>query len=223
MEQTDRQTDKTTRWAFTAYEGQWPLFATMNDTVAEWGWQTELCPTTQKPHYQGYLRTKRQVRHAQLRKILPGVRIEAARDWNALLEYCKKKDTAVPGTQVHQISTTQAMTMAQALTKLASYADNKPPTDFLLDDHEKRLEKYVNTEYWKAVRLILEDNPDEVGLWTQPQYLRAWIHTRSVWIKKSTTEYNDASRSDSEVQVREESSSSKVREEQREANEEGSE
>jgi hypothetical protein len=96
--------DKSTRWSFTAYEAQWNLFTVMPPQVAEWGWQEEVCPTTDKRHYQGYLRTTTQLRHSQLRKILPGVHIEVAQNWLALQAYCKKADTAVPGTQVTQQS-----------------------------------------------------------------------------------------------------------------------
>lgn len=188
MEQTDRQTDKTSRWAFTAYEEQWPQFTSMNDIIAEWGWQTEVCPTTQKRHYQGYLRTKRQVRFSQMKKALPGVHIEFAKNWDALLQYCKKQDSAQPGTQVHQVSTTKAMSMASALTKLASFADNTPPTDYDSDTYQKRYDIYVKQEYWKAVRQILTEEPDEIGLWSQPQYFRAWENTRTVWIKKAALE-----------------------------------
>jgi len=204
MGETDRQTDKTTRWGFTAFEGQWDLFKTMPDLVAEWGWQTETCPETQRLHYQGYLRTKRQVRHSQARKILPGVNIRyVTKNWDALVNYCKKTESAVPGTQVHQVSTTKAMTMSDALTKLATFADNTPP-DVMAHDYEKLYDKYVKQEYWKAVRKILTEEPDEIGLWSQPQYMRAWENTRTVWIKKATLEYNDASRTETQEQEREE-------------------
>jgi len=201
MEQTDRQTDnydsgvssthRDTKWRFTAYEGQWDLFKTMPDIVAEWGWQQEVCPTTERIHYQGYYRTKRQIRKSQAIKIFPGVNIDAIRNWDAYKNYCKKADTAVPGTQVHQVSTTKAMTMAAALTKLATFADNNPPTDYDALDYDKRKEKYVKEEYWRAVRKILLEEPDEVGLWTQPQYMRAWENTRSIWIQKAQETPNE--------------------------------
>lgn len=96
--------DKSTRWSFTAYEAQWNLFTLMPPLIAEWGWQTEVCPTTGKRHYQGWLRTTSQVRLRQLRRVLPGVHLEIAKNWEALLTYCSKTDTAVPGTQVTEQS-----------------------------------------------------------------------------------------------------------------------
>lgn len=99
MEKTDRQTDKTTRWAFTAYQDQWALFEAIPPGIAEWGWQREICPETNREHYQGYFRTSQQQRFAWVKKILPGVHIEPAKNWLKLIQYCKKEDTRVPGSK----------------------------------------------------------------------------------------------------------------------------
>jgi len=100
---TDRQTDKSSRWSFTAYEEQYGLFNTMPPGIAEWGWNAEICPETNRPHRQGYLRLQSQQRFAWLKKIFPGVHIEVAKNWDALVNYCKKEDTRAPGTTpVHQ-------------------------------------------------------------------------------------------------------------------------
>lgn len=96
--------DKSSRWSMTVYEGQWNLLEQMPPEVAEWGWQDEVCPDTGRKHRQGYLRTKSQVRFSALKKILPGVHLEVAKNWAALKEYCSKIETAVEGTQVHQQS-----------------------------------------------------------------------------------------------------------------------
>lgn len=96
--------DKSTRWSFTAFEAQWPLFESMPPSIVEWGWQTEICEKTNRPHYQGYLRTKSQVRFSQLKKELPGVHLEVAKNWEALLNYCNKTATAVAGSQKHEKS-----------------------------------------------------------------------------------------------------------------------
>ena len=96
-------TTKSTRWAFTAYEGQWNLFITMPPDVLEWGWQTERCPRTERLHYQGYLVLRRQQRLAALVKLFPGVHFEIARNWTDLVNYCKKPETRVEGAeQVHR-------------------------------------------------------------------------------------------------------------------------
>lgn len=132
MGETDRQTDKTaksSRWAFTAFEEQYGLFKVMPPYVFEWGWQEETAPSTGKKHYQGYLRTKQQVRLAQLRKTFPGVHFEVSRNWDALKQYCSKSETAVSGTKVHQTSGNMrtiyslAKEVAQALPSLEDLRD----------------------------------------------------------------------------------------------------
>jgi len=102
MAGADRQTDKTTRWAFTAYEQQWPLFdgdRWKHPGVSKCGWNAEICPETNRKHYQGYLLLAKQQRFSWLRERFPGVHIEIARDWNKLLNYCRKEETRIPGTQ----------------------------------------------------------------------------------------------------------------------------
>lgn len=106
--QTDRQTSgKTTRWQITVYESQWPLMETMPPGIAWWGWQKEICPTTEKAHYQGCMISRQQHRWSgckgdykvasTLTQQLPGVHIEPADNWQKLLQYCKKEDTRAPG------------------------------------------------------------------------------------------------------------------------------
>jgi hypothetical protein len=185
------KTDKTTRWAFTAYEAEWHLFELMNDKIAEWGWQLEICPKTQRKHYQGYMRTKTQQRFSSMKTIFPGVHLEQAKNWDALLQYCKKEDTAVAGTQVAQVNTSQPMTMAQALIKLATYVMPRPPIDYLnTDDPIKRKRQLDEDEYWLIVNTILDKiDHNTGGLWTQPQYVRAWVHTRQTWLKKAQRQF----------------------------------
>lgn len=118
MGETDRQTTKgwhTSRWAFVAYEGQWHLFDQAPPPgIAEWGWQKEMCPKTDKLHYQGYLRTTQQQRVSWFKNSIPGVHVEKcgwktpekpqSECWKALVNYCKKKDTAVDGVHHHAVS-----------------------------------------------------------------------------------------------------------------------
>ena len=187
MGETDRQTDKTSRWAFTAYADQYHLFTIVNELIAEIGWQKEICPGTQREHYQGYIRTARQVRFAQLKKIYPGVHIEPAKNWDALVKYCAKKDTAVEGTQQHFENKKTFMTMAQALTKLAAHCPYADRSKFM-DMDEKQLIAHTKQQYWDCVQNILETSSDEIGLYSQPQYERAFLNTRRIWMEKCLDE-----------------------------------
>lgn len=191
MAETDRQTDKSTRWAMTVYEAQWPLLEKMPEIIAEWGWQDEKCPDTDRVHRQGYFRTHRQVRFSQVRAILPGVHIEVAKNWNALLQYCKKVDSSL-GNQVHQVSNNVPMTMAESLIALAKYhwtdeiISKKKEHEFnnynkILDNQE-----LYKSEYWMCVNKFLEesDKDNAIGLFTNNQMLLAWTRTRRHWISR---------------------------------------
>jgi len=193
----ERQTDKSTRWQFTAQSGQFPYFINQppNDLIAEWGFQEEIAPDKGTHHLQGYLRTKRQVRLSQLRTIYPGVHFEIAKNWNALKNYSKKEETAVPGTQVMWVSEEKALTMKDTLVLVASNITEgivgrcsrifqedmtgkvKPPT-------KQEIKQEIIEEYWDAVNKILSDQPNLIGLLSQPQYQRAWENTRAVWIQE---------------------------------------
>jgi len=184
--QTDRQTDKSTRWQFTAYEDQWSLFNDIEShtIVAEWGWQTEVCPTTQRKHYQGYLRTHGQVRFTALRKEFPGVHLEVANNWNALVNYCRKTDTALADTQVSQVSTYQHWTMERLFTEMARHAYDAHLYDELR--RKESLKIVEDMEYWSIVRSILSEDSSRVAMFATPQVKKIWSNTRSVWIAKQS-------------------------------------
>jgi len=165
MSQTDRQTDKDreTKWSLTVQEGQWHLLDVMPEIVAEWGWQEEIAPTTGSKHRQCYVRTKRQVRFAQMKKTFPGVHIEMALEWSKLVNYCKKTDTAVPNTQIHQLAPVNtAKTMAQVLVQICSHLPYHEP--MTMDMTPKQIEERLSSDYRHACEEILMENPNLVGL-----------------------------------------------------------
>lgn len=194
MAQTDRQTDKTTRWAFTAFEDQWGLFNDMPDIVAEWGWQTEVCPDTGRKHYQGYLRTRNQQRFTALRKVLPGVHIEPARNWEALMNYCKKTETAVNGSQHSAVNTRKYLKFHEALIRIANayvdtYQENVHKMATLsaskamlevVDEDKKEKENYQ-----RAVSVLCSQNPEDISLYSNPQMFRAWTMCKGLWLRMS--------------------------------------
>lgn len=196
------QMEKSTRWSFTAYEEQWSLFEAMPPIIAEWGWQVEVCPKTQRQHYQGYLRTTRQVRFSQLKQALPGVHIEPAKNWQALVQYCTKKDTAVEGTQVHETSTTASLSMAKALIKVAEHRPKD--LDFTKCESPKDFRELFVYEFEKSVSKILELDENLIGLYSQPQYERAYVKWRSVWTSKADAK-TDRQTDSPEPEVRSES------------------
>lgn len=180
--------DKSTRWAFTAYEEQWNLFTgTMPELIAEWAYQTESCPQTGKKHYQGWLRTHRQVRFKQIKEVLPGVHLEVARDWNKLKNYCKKNETRdLSGAAAHETNINRPLTMAGALTEIALY---EPTTEVFMAyvrAHKKPMS--MKDDYWYRVNQYIghTQNYESIGLFTNPQMLVAWMNTRQLWVDRQT-------------------------------------
>jgi len=148
----------------------WPSFVKRFDGQEEVGEDGTL-------HIQGALNTA-QVRFRAVKDWLTRAHIEAARDKSALLKYVQKSDTAVGGT--FKSESKEYLTMDKALRKLVMYW--KP-----LD--ERRCEvlecwQKINTEeYWQAVNDLLLEDSTLVQLYTNPQMLRAFVHTKNVWLK----------------------------------------
>lgn len=148
-------------------------------------------------HIQGCLQTA-QVRFSQVKKFLPRAHIELARNREALLQYVKKEDTAVEGTQ----RTTEGgyISMDVALMRVAEYAEDKQKFIMEGDRTELDIQRWSKREYWNAVNTILLENPKLVGLYTNPQMERAWTNTRAVWIKlKSKREIYNGETSSSQA------------------------
>lgn len=130
-------------------------------------------------HIQGAVQTA-QVRFAAIKKWLPRAHIEIARNKQALLNYVAKEDTAVPDTQV--VVQADYLAMDSALKLIASY-----PLDFEVWSRTTSVQRrgkdhaFEKDEFWHAVRQILIQRPQAVGLFTNPQLERAWVNTRTVW------------------------------------------
>jgi hypothetical protein len=149
----------------------WPSFVKRFDGQDEVGADGTL-------HIQGALNTA-QVRFRAVKDWLTRAHIEAARDKSALLKYVQKSPTAVGGT--FRSENREYLTMEKALQKLVMYWE---PLD------ERRCEvlkcdyvKISTEEYWLAVNDLLLEDSTLVQLFTNPQMLRAWIHTKNVWLK----------------------------------------
>lgn len=191
MSQTDRQTDKTTRWAFTAFQEQYHLFDTMPELINMWGWQKEIAPDTQREHYQGYIQTKRQCRFKQLKDILPGVHIEPARDWLKLLQYCKKQETAILGSSVFQTNTSKHVTMTDALLKLAAHVPFRAPLteeQHLSNQIDKIIKQRIESEYDEALFSILQEDDKLVSMYANNSMRSAWNTTRTYYLAKAQHE-----------------------------------
>lgn len=104
----------------TVYESQYELLECMPSEVAEWGWQDEICPDTGRKHRQGYVRTQFQMTRVKLSKLLPGIHLEVAKDWDALKEYCRKVESRdLSGTQIEMKNPRRLLKFHEALENVA--------------------------------------------------------------------------------------------------------
>ena len=188
MSNLDRQTDKSTRWQFTMFEPQYPILDVMksSDLIAEWGCQDEICPDTQRKHKQGFFRTVRQVRFNALKIAFPGIHIETAKNWNALVNYCKKKETRdISGSFLSGTGSGRTpLTMAIGLMKLCAYSTPEfkyiqrgNGTVEIDDTHVLDIDKM----YISGGDAWLREDPNVVGLISNNQWKSAFINFNKVW------------------------------------------
>jgi len=193
--------NKYSRFAFTAYEAQWPLVQELSQDalfVKMCKWQQEVCPTSGRKHWQGALLTHRPVRFKTVMARLKGVHIEPAKDWNALLAYCCKEETRDPSGNPVEIRHDRLKTVDELLILLAetvwelwelSLGDKEtflirsthPPThpDFDGMDRKLRLD-----QYWQAVAHLcrIPAHRSRIGFYSQPIPQNAWIRTAHIWL-----------------------------------------
>lgn len=192
--------NKNTRYQFTAYEGQYSIV----DAVAQdksfikiLEYQEEICPHTGRKHRQGCLQTQQPVRMSKVRSMIPGVHIEVALNWNALLAYCKKSASRDPSGNSVAIDNTSfsPKKVANFLDDIADYIWEEYETDQLCPASDREYEEpthptrcaqeSVKAEYWRAVSYIVMTNPEAIGILAQPLPQNAWKNTRLVWLARS--------------------------------------
>lgn len=190
--------NKSSRWSFTAYEREYSIVdaaAQDKDLIKMLKYQEEICPTTGRKHRQGCILTQKPVRFSRLRSALPGIHIEQARNWSALLAYCEKTETRdSSGSQVSIDNTSfTPRKVSNFLDDIADYVWTEwdSESDFSPEDrinthppdHPTRATPdAVKAEYWRAVSYIVLRNPEAIGILAQPLPQNAWKHTRSVWL-----------------------------------------
>lgn len=172
--------DKSSRWAFTAYEHQYQYFKLCPPGVKKWGWNIEVCPDTGREHYQGYILLNQGQRFSWMRKNFPGVHMEIPRNWEALLNYCKKEETRKEGTMPVEF-VNDIPTKFQYLDHIANKICNHPTMD--LDSQSEILgfvQAQVGQDIMDGKRGVewIASNPDWKVVWKQfgkPIILRARI------------------------------------------------
>lgn len=102
--ETGRQTDKATHWKTAVFEidDNWSKLETLPMFVKEVHKQKEVCPTTNKEHYQIHVVCHRQVRLTSLTGWIKKTKwfaVLGAEHIANSIAYCSKKESAVEGTQ----------------------------------------------------------------------------------------------------------------------------
>nr|WPR18768.1 MAG: replication polyprotein [Chemarfal virus 119] len=181
---------RTSRWQFTAYEDQYPLIESRHDLIAEIGWQDEICPDTGRKHRQGYLRTHRQCRLAQLVSIIPGVHLEKARDWEALKNYCSKLETRDPsGCQV-QRSYERPLRLHEMLIEVARQYLFEKQTSMWSEEWLSRLDRQTDRRLLiKALYIyakqLCTNHPEYAIVISRQDAKDAWCNFFDLWIEKA--------------------------------------
>jgi len=115
MSQTDRQPDKATHWKSAIFDsgvdkngkpwsGQWALLDTLPSFVKTVHRQKEICPDTQREHFQVHIVCHKQARPSQLSAWIKHTKwfmVIGQQHIENSINYCSKKESAVPGT--HQV------------------------------------------------------------------------------------------------------------------------
>lgn len=196
MAQTDKQTDtkqRSSRWAFTAYEEQWSLIDAMkgkiegHPIIRMMKWQTEKCKDTGRLHYQGAIQTV-QCRWSALHKIFPGVHIERAREWFKLLNYVKKDDTAIPGTRV-SLANEEVQEFYSMDDKMVMLGD---AVRSLTADEAEQLIRYKiedgtqDAEFWWFVtnKVLPLYGAKVAGAFADQAVRTFWRNTQAFWIRQ---------------------------------------
>lgn len=79
--------DRVRGFCFTDYERDELFLLQLPYTYLCWG--EEICPTTKRPHFQGFVYFKDAKTHTATRKVMPGRHIEIAKTVQEAVEYCK--------------------------------------------------------------------------------------------------------------------------------------
>jgi len=179
MAKPDRQTDKSTWWSITTFdegEQEWLKKGEFPGFVEKVHGGMEMCPTSNRLHFQGAVQCKAQQRFSAIKTMLPKAHIEAAIHREALRKYCMKEETAV-GEKTVITNSTPYYTLEKLLLALAKV---KPYTIEDSDDPE--------TSYWARANSILRDHSFLVGMLATPTTYRAWKFTKHTWFEKVRVE-----------------------------------
>lgn len=177
--------EKSTRWAFTAYEKDYALIDSLvsgHDLIAEIGFQDEVCPTSGRKHRQGYLRTVRQVRFGQLKEVLGTIHFEVAKSWNALVAYCRKVKSRDPSGSQVQVKFERPMRLHEMLIEVASTLLSMDSTVGI----DRQTDRQVLLRWLReGSQNLVHCNPEYAIVLVRADAKDAWCDYVDVWFSKA--------------------------------------
>lgn len=183
MSQTDRQTDKAIHWNSAIFDvgENWAILnAPPPSFIKEIHKQQEICPTTQRPHFQTHVVCHRQVRLTQLTGWIRQTNWKPVRGKEYIansIAYTSKTDTAVAGTHtvVHGEKYYQ---LHELLQVLARYAAPEPNFQDYLD-----IRPDTSPNSWKSItRRLIDTDVTWVNRLSNPALRRMWNDWGSLFI-----------------------------------------
>lgn len=183
---------KNSRWAFTAYEEQWPLLDDIDPSFVKYvKWQDEVCPDTGRKHKQGAMLTQAPQRFSAMRKRFPGMHLEPAKNWQALLAYCEKSETRDVSGSRHETTypSTRPPRVDELLDMMADLLAQDEAEENMLPASCRSsinpLEEEAKAQYWQLARRLLQSKPILASILGQPLPQNLWANTREVWIERA--------------------------------------
>lgn len=183
----DRQTDrqKYTHWKSAIFdtESNWSQLEKLPDFVSEVYKQKEICPTTQREHYQIHVKCHRQVRLSQMSGWIKHTKwigmlgkLEIANS----IKYCSKKESAVPGTY-EEVHNDNYLSVQDILELLASKVESDVLIAFpstwditdLAQEAEYKRHQFLRS-FDRLTNLIIMENPAMVNKFINPTLPRMW-------------------------------------------------
>lgn len=193
--------DKSTRWAFTAYEQHYKQLDAIvreieelekpSGLVAEIGWQDEICPETARPHRQGFIRTVRQVRHHQARSIIPSMHIDIAKNWKALLNYCSKEKTRDgSGNPVHVSTTWRPLRLHEILKEVGAKVINQLYLEAGPGETPSRIDRQTDRRHLLNLlrehsKELVRDNPEYAVVLCRQDAKDTWCEYIELWMEQA--------------------------------------
>jgi len=182
MAQTDRQTDKpATHWKSAIFDvdDNWAKLDALPACVKTLYRQKEICPTTQKPHFQVHVVCHRQVRFTQLTpwiKATKWIPVWGKDHIDNSINYTQKKETAIEGT--HQVTQgEQYLRLHELLLEIAKQYD--------VEDYQRTGAAWMQARGWEMLssRLVRRDL-NWANKLCNPATKKAWDWWGEVFLKR---------------------------------------